>query len=77
MSRKLQIVVEEVPDNVHEIATRRCGDLIRYSLNCAALGDLNLRRLAASAYLQGFADAYDGLTRSPAPPQAAESKGEK
>ena len=58
----IDYTVEDVPDTVAGIVGRRCQAIVTFSCRKADYGTLDLVELARSAYLQGFCDAFDGLT---------------
>ncbi len=58
-----RIIREELPDKVSAVVDKRCQDIINWSCNYGKFGTIKLDEIARSAYLQGFMDAYDALTK--------------
>jgi hypothetical protein len=61
MKREIEII--EVPTEPHNLALRRMAPFVRHAAEVAALGNLDLNALAASAYLQGVADCGEAFLR--------------
>lgn len=61
--RRLSVEVVEVPIQHYSFAQRRMQDFVQFAASKAASGQIDLGNLAASAYLQGIADAGEAIER--------------